>query len=396
MTVTYDTTLKTARMNADVTALNSGTLEIGTTGMAVVLASFTLNATSGTVASDVLTLSGFPKTSAATNGGRAVAARFKDSTTLARITGLLVGMTATAWAASTAYALNNIRANSAGVYRVTTAGTSAASGGPTGTGSAITDGGVVWEYLAAFAATAWAASTAYTVGNVRANRGSLYSVTTAGTSAASVGPTGTGSVIADGTAVWQYLAAAPDLTLDAVDITAGQNVTVSSVTITHALGEIMALLDEIKAKCSAAQLAALKTTNGAAEFAAVAATVSAGRVKLVETRIKHRHILAALGAEEGAAVIDALVAAAPTDGLTPARRKQRPLAYAAEMLKPTSVEGLDVADVQTRAQLDGLAAAGVMTAAQAVTLKALAERPDPVTAWDISNATRAADGSWLI
>lgn len=50
------------------------------------------------------------------------------------------------WTASTAYSLNayaNLGGNS---YKVTTAGTSASSGGPTGTGSAITDGTVVWAY----------------------------------------------------------------------------------------------------------------------------------------------------------------------------------------------------------------------------------------------------------
>jgi hypothetical protein len=50
--------------------------------------------------------------------------------------------------------------------------------------------------------TAWAPSTAYSVGNVRQNDGRRYIVATAGTSAASGGPTGTGTAIADGTVVW--------------------------------------------------------------------------------------------------------------------------------------------------------------------------------------------------
>jgi hypothetical protein len=52
------------------------------------------------------------------------------------------------WAASTAYAVGDVVQNDSGrVYRCTTAGTSAGSGGPTGTSAAITDNTVVWEYV---------------------------------------------------------------------------------------------------------------------------------------------------------------------------------------------------------------------------------------------------------
>jgi hypothetical protein len=50
-------------------------------------------------------------------------------------------------AVSTAYALNAIINNGANCYKVTTAGTSGTSGGPTGTGTGITDGTVVWAYV---------------------------------------------------------------------------------------------------------------------------------------------------------------------------------------------------------------------------------------------------------
>lgn len=57
------------------------------------------------------------------------------------------------WSASKAWALNQICFNGGGqyrrggeLYRCTTAGTSASSGGPTGTGSSITDGTAVWAY----------------------------------------------------------------------------------------------------------------------------------------------------------------------------------------------------------------------------------------------------------
>lgn len=54
-----------------------------------------------------------------------------------------------AWAGSTAYALGDRMSNGGNVYRATTAGTSASSGGPSGTGAGITDGTVVWAYVAA-------------------------------------------------------------------------------------------------------------------------------------------------------------------------------------------------------------------------------------------------------
>lgn len=177
MAANYVTSLKTARMTAVRDAINSGAIEIGTAGMAVVLASIALNATSGTVSGAVLTLSGFPKTATASNGGRAAAARIRNSSAADQVTGLTVGITASAWAASTAYAVGNLRSNGANVYRATAAGTSAASGGPTGTGATITDGSVTWEYLA----------------------------------------------LASG-----------DITIDAVDITAGQTISVASAVFTHA------------------------------------------------------------------------------------------------------------------------------------------------------------------
>lgn len=51
-----------------------------------------------------------------------------------------------AWVASTAYALGRYRYNGVNLYIVTTAGTSAGAGGPTGTGTGIVDGTVTWSY----------------------------------------------------------------------------------------------------------------------------------------------------------------------------------------------------------------------------------------------------------
>ena len=53
----------------------------------------------------------------------------------------------TAWQASTAYAVGDVVSNDSDkVYTCDTAGTSAGSGGPTGTGANITDGGARWDY----------------------------------------------------------------------------------------------------------------------------------------------------------------------------------------------------------------------------------------------------------
>ena len=57
------------------------------------------------------------------------------------------GLCAQAWGGSVAWALNQQCVNNGLVYKVTTAGISAASGGPTGTGSGITDNTVTWAYV---------------------------------------------------------------------------------------------------------------------------------------------------------------------------------------------------------------------------------------------------------
>jgi uncharacterized phage protein gp47/JayE len=57
------------------------------------------------------------------------------------------------------------------------------------------------------ALTAWAATTAYIVGDRRSNGGNSYICITAGTSAGSGGPTTTSSDITDGTVHWRYLGA---------------------------------------------------------------------------------------------------------------------------------------------------------------------------------------------
>lgn len=55
----------------------------------------------------------------------------------------------TSWGATTSYVLDDVVENGGDVYRCTTAGTSAGSGGPSGTSLSIADNTVVWEYVGA-------------------------------------------------------------------------------------------------------------------------------------------------------------------------------------------------------------------------------------------------------
>jgi hypothetical protein len=96
MAVTYPNAVKVARMAAVVTAAGStAVLEIGTAGMATVLATIPLgNPIDGAASgAGVLTLSGFPRSDAAADAtGTAAAARIRTATGGTDIiTGLTVG-----------------------------------------------------------------------------------------------------------------------------------------------------------------------------------------------------------------------------------------------------------------------------------------------------------------
>lgn len=99
MAVTYTTAVKNARLDAVTTAIGTtGVLEIGTTGMASVLATIALgNPAAAGASSGVLTLSGFPRSdTSADNTGTAAAARIRTATGGTDIiTGLTVGTSAT-------------------------------------------------------------------------------------------------------------------------------------------------------------------------------------------------------------------------------------------------------------------------------------------------------------
>jgi hypothetical protein len=92
MSVTYDTTLKNTRMTSVRDDLNSGTLEICTAAFAAVLATFTFAASSGSVASGVLTFAFVASSVTASGTGTAAVARAKNSGGARTvITGLTVG-----------------------------------------------------------------------------------------------------------------------------------------------------------------------------------------------------------------------------------------------------------------------------------------------------------------
>lgn len=77
----------------------------------------------------------------------------------------------------------------------------------------------------------WTISTVYATGQQVHNGGNVYLCTTGGTSAGSGGPTGTGTGITDGACVWDYVGT-QDMALDNTSITAGQQVTITAFTLT--------------------------------------------------------------------------------------------------------------------------------------------------------------------
>lgn len=96
MAVIYPTALKNTRMTSVRDAIDAGAgagvLQIGTAGMASILATITLADPSGTVATGVLTFSGMPRSDTSADAtGTAAEARIRDSNAADVITGLTVG-----------------------------------------------------------------------------------------------------------------------------------------------------------------------------------------------------------------------------------------------------------------------------------------------------------------
>lgn len=80
----------------------------------------------------------------------------------------------------------------------------------------------------------WQASTAYLIGHRVINSGNVYVCVTNGTSNSSGGPTGTGTNISDGTAAWDYVENAVGvMELNNDYLTTGQTFTVNTFTLTE-------------------------------------------------------------------------------------------------------------------------------------------------------------------
>lgn len=97
MSVTYPTAVKNARLDAVDTAIGAtGVLEIGTAGMATILATIALgNPAAAAASGGILTFSGFPRSDTSADAtGTAAAARIRTATGGTDIvTGLTVGTT---------------------------------------------------------------------------------------------------------------------------------------------------------------------------------------------------------------------------------------------------------------------------------------------------------------
>jgi hypothetical protein len=94
MGVIYASGLRTSRMDAVLAAIDVGAaakLEIGTAGMAAVLATITLADPAGSVTGDVLTLTMPQSDTSADATGEAAAARIRTSADADVVTGLTVG-----------------------------------------------------------------------------------------------------------------------------------------------------------------------------------------------------------------------------------------------------------------------------------------------------------------
>lgn len=156
----YDGATQTARMTAVRDQIDAGSgagnIQLLSNDLSVTGGVITLGDPCGTIAGTpaVLTFSGFPRSDTAADNtmagaNRILKARIRDSDNNVRVGPLDVGLTSTAapaWQATTAYTAGQKVTNGANQYKCVTGGTSAGSGGPTGTGTGITDGTVTWDW----------------------------------------------------------------------------------------------------------------------------------------------------------------------------------------------------------------------------------------------------------
>jgi hypothetical protein len=130
----------------------------------------------------------------------------------------------------------------------------------------------------------------------------------------------------------------------------------------------MTLRDEITTRLDCAAALAARDCGELAHI------LSIGRTKQIDFNVGYGSVLDTLGAESGAAFLDGLTALAATNS---------PVKWALKLLDRGE---LNVGSPKTQAQLDALAAGGVMPQAVADTLKALALVPDVVTPQEVQTA----------
>ena len=126
---------------------------------------------------------------------------------------------------------------------------------------------------------------------------------------------------------------------------------------------------------------------------ALATALSQGRTRLVERMISERRIVALLGIERGEAFLAGLeaFAAASLPADHPMAGVQAGIRRMAGWLKEP--EGVDVGNPLAQQALAGLAAAGVLNAADAEIVAAFAREPDPVSEFDVRRAIFRDDGT---
>jgi hypothetical protein len=146
----YETSVKAARMNATIAAIGAtGVLELLSSGGTVLVTIPLANPAAPVTSTDTATFT-MPQSDASADAtGFPVSGRVRTAsggTTVFSEMTVGLSQAISAWAGSTVYAANAYCKNGGKVYKCATGGTSASSGGPSGAGSGITDGTVVWNY----------------------------------------------------------------------------------------------------------------------------------------------------------------------------------------------------------------------------------------------------------
>jgi hypothetical protein len=127
-----------------------------------------------------------------------------------------------------------------------------------------------------------------------------------------------------------------------------------------------------------ASMLAVRDDNG------MAAALSVGRTKLVETMLTERGVMSALGIVDGETALSSLETFAASTPSDPDLVAVHP--GIKRMLGWLKTTGVDVGNPLTRSLLDLLASKAVLTAAAVTALKALAVVADVVSAAQVSEA----------